>query len=826
MAFSGCSGLIEADIQGTGLDLYNSQDIFAWCSSLQQVTFGDGVTRLYPSSSSSFTTSSGTFGGGACKSLRSVSVGSGVKEVPSYFLYNCGNSNNNISVSFAGKITSVGNYAFDNSYITNLVISLSSCTVGSDGFSSCPAVSSDNIDFSQIVSIGRWAFSSCRNLRGPLDLSALSSIPDYAFRDCSALTSVKFSSNLASIRDCAFMNCSSLANVWFKGGPPSVGTKPFSGVASGARGHYMASYASDWLPQIGSDGKWQGLIMAEIPGPVLRVDSANPAEGSLTLAWNETLTVDGVTYSVYRSANDTYSATDLVADGLTGTTWTDTAYWSAEPVLKPLNYWVVADGGGYGERASNRIETRHRYGLCVGYDAYGVDSTPLRQSLADARLCHSLAESTGFAMEPVLKNSAASIEGIHNALIGLAQKAKPGDSVLFYIATHGGIREEKDKAVLIAYDGQYNVTQLASDVAAFDTGVGFIGIIMACHSQAMAGGSELSGAAANWLIENGLAMCTPNVAWVTSCGTDESSYNLEGSTLTMFGEWFLNQGWQNSHADDQLTGLDYGGIHGDGKISLLELTEYATLFAKGISDEKPSHVYFQNEGVLEKTIVANGISSTGTGGPDVPASITASQGMFDSRIEVSWATANGALWYWLYVLKNGCSGEAEADWKCLAYYKQQPKFMHKGSKLGGTYQYRVRAVNGSGVSAPSPVAQGSRGTATMINWLQEKGKELGALVGEAVAELAAMPSANGMSLEGCYVSGIDPLDSNASFEADLVREDGKWKAKPKGGEKEGRVYRVEGKKEMSDESWTDVTDVEDLEAEGWHFFRLGVELAE
>lgn len=563
--------------------------------------------------------------------------------------------------------------------------------------------------------------------------------------------------------------------------------------------------------------------MAEI---TLQAQSANPAEGSLTLAWDDTATVEGVTYSVYRSANDTYSATDLVADGLTGTSWTDTAYWSAEPILKPLNYWVVADGGGYGERASKPLETRHRYGLCVGYDAYGVDSTPLRQSLADARLCHSLAESAGFDMEPVLENSEASIEGIHNALIALAQKAKPGDSVLFYIATHGGLRKAKDKAVLIAYDGQYNVTQLASDVAAFDTGVSFIGIIMACHSQAMAGGFELSGAAANWLIENGLAMCTPNVAWVTSCGTDESSYNLEGSTQTMFGEWFLHQGWQNSHADSQLSGLEYGGVHGDGKISLLELTEYATLFARGSSDEKPSHVYFQNEEVLGKTIVADGISSTGTGGPDVPASITASQGVFDFGIEVSWAPANGALWYWLYVLKGGCSGESDADWKCLAYYKQNPKFMHKGSILGDTCQYRVRAVNGSGVSAPSPIAQGSRGTAAMLNWLQEKGKELGLLVGGAVAELAAMQSANGMSLEGCYVSGIDPLDPDASFEAELVREDGKWKAKPKGGEKEGRVYRVEGKKEMSDEVWTDVTDVEDLEADGWHFFRVGVELAE
>ena len=112
----------------------------------------------------------------------------------------------------------------------------------------------------------------------------------------------------------------------------------------------------------------------------------------------------------------------------------------------------------------------------------------------------------------------------------------------------------------------------------------------------------------------------------------------------------------------------------------------------------------------------------------------------------------------------------------------------------------------------------------MLKWLLEQGLRLG--LGGTAWEMAAMPSANGASLEACYVAGIDPTDPLAAFEVELIREDGKWKAKPKGGEKEGRVYRVEGKKEMSDEAWTDVTTVEDLEAEGWHFFRVGVELAE
>ena len=44
--------------------------------------------------------------------------------------------------------------------------------------------------------------------------------------------------------------------------------------------------------------------------------------------------------------------------------------------------------------------------------------------------------------------------------------------------------------------------------------------------------------------------------------------------------------------------------------------------------------------------------------------------------------------------------------------------------------------------------------------------------------------------------------------------------------KSERGYRVEGKKAMTDEEWEDVTDVDDLEAEGWRFFRVKVGMPE
>ena len=554
----------------------------------------------------------------------------------------------------------------------------------------------------------------------------------------------------------------------------------------------------------------------------LSVARADPAAGSLTLAWEEEKSIEGMTYSVWRGTGDERSAAVCVAPSVTGNTWTDEEYWKAEPVLEPLRYWVVADAGGKNERESNCVETRHRMGLCVGFDAYGTKATPHRQSLADASLCKAQAEGAKFSMKPVLKNSAASVDGIHNALAELAEEAKPGDTVLFYIATHGGVSPSKNKAVLTAYNGHYTVSQLATDVAAFHSDVGFIGIIMACHSRALSDGSVLSpGDELNWFLENGLAECKANVAWVTSCGMDESSWNLAGSKQTMFGEWFLNQGWKNGYADRKLSGVGYGGGNGDGTHTALELARYAEAFSRGVSDDKPSHVFYQNEALLGKTIMATEVASGGANIPTAPTTVTASQVEFDSKIYVSWASSSGALWYWL----EGKMENSVDAWKCLSYETRGTDFQHTESLVGQNYQYRVRAVNGAGASGFSPIATGSRGTVPFIDWLRGKGEQIG-LSGTA-AELATMSSANGMSLEACYVSGIDPLDASAAFKAKLAREDGKWTAKPEGGEKEGRVYRVEGKREMTDdEDWTDLTDVEDVEAEGWHFFRVGVELAE
>lgn len=135
------------------------------------------------------------------------------------------------------------------------------------------------------------------------------------------------------------------------------------------------------------------------------------------------------------------------------------------------------------------------------------------------------------------------------------------------------------------------------------------------------------------------------------------------------------------------------------------------------------------------------------------------------------------------------------------------------------YEGMAEEMDVTGETTESPVA-------VPYSWLLVKGASvLQAEAGDC--EAAAMATAaNGRAVWKCYVAGLDPADEGEEFKAELVSEDGKHKVEPVGGKKAGRVYRVEGKKELTDEEWEELTGAEDLETEGWLFFRLGVELAE
>lgn len=568
------------------------------------------------------------------------------------------------------------------------------------------------------------------------------------------------------------------------------------------------------------------FVKAEVP--ILYVERADPAAGSLTLAWEDKGGGEGVTYSVWRGAKEDRASALCMTNGLLINTWKDTNYWAAEPVLEPMNYWVVADDGGESERASAPMETRRRFGVFVGLNEE-------QGFAADARLCQTLALGKGgFGQCKSFTGASVNSGAIRGKIAEFADMAQSGDLFMLFISTHGG------EGVLSMAGNQdiYNVAELQTDVRKFNPGVAVIGVVMACHSGSMLGNGIGSEKIISWLLDAGAADCRPNIAWVTSCGYGQYSllqYGGGGVSPTPFGKAFLQNGWHAGYADGRLYGTGWNGGNGDGMVTFYELARYAAEFAKGYSDDvAPAGVRVENAELL-KRLIAGTAGAVGSGQrPDAPASCNASQGNCDASIQVSWDLSHDAAVqsYWLFRKETG-----EATAKCVSRFAGNGEFSDPGSiratglpakglkspEAFKIYTYYVQAVSPRGVSAPSPETSGFAGTTVLRQWLEG----LGFSVAEGMEAAETTLAANGHdSILACYVTGLDPNDPDATFEAELVREGRTWRAKPVGGEMEGRVYWVEGKKEMSDEFWTDVTDIENVEEEGWRFFRMGVELAE
>ena len=91
------------------------------------------------------------------------------------------------------------------------------------------------------------------------------------------------------------------------------------------------------------------------------------------------------------------------------------------------------------------------------------------------------------------------------------------------------------------------------------------------------------------------------------------------------------------------------------------------------------------------------------------------------------------------------------------------------------------------------------------------------------------PAENGRSVLECYVAGLDPtarfmatitLDANGQPE---ISHDPPLSA----AEEAKREYRILGKRTLAPtEDWTDVTDVPDLDAAGYRFFKVKVRMGE
>ena len=184
LAFANCSALQNVTIP----EVINYQsNIFQNCNNIKKLTWNaiNASSQFVPTAN-----------------IEQVTIGSGVVELPPYFLQN----SKITSLSLPASVTTIGSYAFQNcSNLSSLSLSTSLNSIGSYAFQNCYNLSSLTFP-DNLTSIGDYSFSGCYNISKISLSSNLISIGSYAFYNCTKITSLGLPQKLSLIGSHAFEN--------------------------------------------------------------------------------------------------------------------------------------------------------------------------------------------------------------------------------------------------------------------------------------------------------------------------------------------------------------------------------------------------------------------------------------------------------------------------------------------------------------------------------------------------------------------------------------------------------------------------------------------
>ncbi|MBQ3749490.1 MAG: leucine-rich repeat domain-containing protein [Kiritimatiellae bacterium] len=872
-AFKGCTSLQSVAI-GSSLLLNNGdQRIFENCTSLKSVSMiGNGGSTL----------PNYTFSG--CTKLETCIVGDGFSSIyPLDYHYSspfeyC---NNLRTVSLGRRITKLPNALFE------ALPSLETCrmtavtNIGNKVFAGCGNLK-EVTSLDKVNEIGNQAFSDCYGLTGVVELASIVTMGERVFQNCRGIRAVEFGEGLSRLDGYAFAGSTNLVAFSFEGEQPpnNVNNYAFGGVAKGAFGVYPASRldyevsgvksartllkASDqtcptWEDQIDANGMWKGLIMGANK-PILTNDSYNVSAGSLHLNWENDKapmppTSCGVTYEVRRGFTDSYESAEVLTNGYDQLAYEDKQFDFTGGVSR-IWYWVKPEHNYVKFEHSDSCRTKNRYFLSLGFSSYGPGMADKGITKDDADTAAGVAADRGEflsvrgnAAGMCITDSQGRLSNLDAAIRVCADTVKPGDIFLCYLATHGSTGTENKEPWLLLYGGSHleysKLSAWCSDIT--KSQVRFIGIIMACHSQAMVNGGKIP-ADKDVLINLetcGLRKCdaiSEYSAWVTSSRAWELSYRsfTKGLGLSPFTFAFCGNGWERGYADANLYlegGLESIESHGDGRLSLLEIAEYAQKMYKSLGCATNEYsVMIYNTNLLSRIDVGEVEHSYLSYALETPKVKVKLNGFVAGYQSVSWDAVPGAQEYRLYrqfanakpllamvVPWNVTSFDDNVWW----------------SWLSNNYTYFVQAVNATGTSRigqrsdTRSLLVAKRATSKLTEMdVRDWFRENGLILAEDLSEEDWMKlhdadlDGDGVRTGDESISGVSPFDSSSQFTANITIENGEPQITWSPDLGSMRTYTTYGRKTLdgSAESWVDMSTVPDAEKSEYHFFKVAVGL--
>ena len=217
-------------------DILNGTDLYINGQSAYTITIPEGVTRI----------SSYAFSG--CKNIMYITLPSSVTTIGESAFYDCPEltsvnqvqslttiennafryCKNLIAVDGTYKLTNVGDYAFQD--CENLWIKAGNLnsleTIGKSAFSRCKDLTS-YLSLPKATSIGENAFYGCTSITGTVDISSATTIGAGAFYLCSNMSGVLFNDNLTKIEANTFSD-TGLKNITLPNALKSIGECAFS----------------------------------------------------------------------------------------------------------------------------------------------------------------------------------------------------------------------------------------------------------------------------------------------------------------------------------------------------------------------------------------------------------------------------------------------------------------------------------------------------------------------------------------------------------------------------------------------------------------------